>query len=366
MTVDGLDVVTTIEAVTPEWIAAVLSHAGVAGAVVDRFELTRVGTGQMGASYRLALDYAGERPASAPSSLIAKFASTDPRSRETGRAMHYYEAEVCFYREVAPRISMHVPRCWYAFVGAAGTDSIIVLEDVAPAEQGDQVAGCTVDQAALAMEELPRLHAPCFADPSFASLAWLNRQTPETTDLLASFLPVLLPQVVDHFGGRLSAQATSVAESLIPSVGDWMRGHPGPNTVQHGDYRIDNMLLSPGDDSSAPPLTVIDWQTVVWGSPVLDASYFLGGSLRVEDRRSDERDLLRIYHDGLMASGIDGLSWERCWSDYRRFAYAGFLVAAGASVLTVQTERGDDMFLAMIDRHTAQIEDLGSAEFLAG
>jgi hypothetical protein len=226
------------------------------------------------------------------------------------------------------------------------------------------VAGCTLEQAALAMEELPRLHAPCWADPAFESLSWLNRQTPETTDLLASFLPVLLPQVVDHFGDRLSARATAVAESLIPSVGAWMRGHPGPRSVQHGDYRIDNMLLSPGGDSSAPPLTVIDWQTVVWGSPVLDASYFLGGSLCVEDRRTHERDLLAVYHQGLVAAGIEDLGWERCWSDYRRFAYAGFLVAAGASVLTVQTARGDDMFLAMIDRHTAQIEDLGSAEFL--
>jgi Ecdysteroid kinase-like family len=365
VTGDGLDAVTSVETLSPEWVTAVLRHAGVAGATVDTFQLAEVGTGQMGASYRLLLDYAGGRPEAAPGSLIAKFASTDPRSRETGRAMGYYEAEVCFYREVAPRISMRVPHCWHAFVGAGGAESVILLEDVAPAEQGDQVAGCTVDEAALAMEELPRLHAPCWADPAFESLAWLNRRTPETTDLLASFLPVLLPQVVDHFGDRLSARATAVAESLIPAVGGWMRSHPGPNSVQHGDYRIDNMLLSPAGDPSAPPLTVVDWQTVVWGSPVLDASYFLGGSLCVDDRRTHERDLLGLYHGGLTAAGIEDLSWERCWSDYRRFAYAGFLVAAGASVLTVHTERGDEMFLAMIDRHTEQIEDLGSAEFLA-
>jgi hypothetical protein len=350
--------------VTPEWITDVLIHAGVTDVAVDAVEVSQVGTGQMGASYRLVLTYARARPDSAPPSLIAKFASTDPRSRETGRAMHYYEAEVSFYREVAPRISMRVPRCWHAFVGPTGTDCVVVLEDVAPARQGDQVAGCTVDQAALAMEELPRLHAPCWADPTLASRAWLNRHTPETTDLLASFLPVLLPQVVDHFGEHLTPRATAVAESLIPSVGTWMRGHPSPNTVQHGDYRIDNMLMSPPGHSSAPPLTVVDWQSVVWGAPVLDASYFLGGSLRVDDRRSHERELLRTYHEGLLAAGVDDLSWDRCWSDYRRFAYAGFLVAAGASVLTVQTERGDDMFLAMIDRHTAQIEDLGSEEFL--
>jgi len=43
-----------------------------------------------------------------------------------------------------------------------------VLEDVAPARQGDQIDGCGVAEARLAMEALARVHAPVFGDPALA------------------------------------------------------------------------------------------------------------------------------------------------------------------------------------------------------
>ncbi len=47
-------------------------------------------------------------------------------------------------------------------------------------------------------------------------------------------------------------------------------------------------------------------------------------------------------------------------TDYRRYAYAGYVMAVGASMLVERTARGDEMFLTMARRHAAQIEDLGS------
>ena len=134
--------------------------------------------------------------------------------------------------------------------------------------------------------------------------------------------------------------------------------------MQHGDYRLDNMLFRTADDSD--PLAVVDWQTVVWGPPLADASYFLGAGLVPEERREHERALLRVYYDALHARGVEGLTWERCWSDYRRYAFSGFLMAVAASMLVVQTERGDEMFLTMARRHGTQIVDLEAAEFLTG
>ena len=148
----------------------------------------------------------------------------------------------------------------------------------------------------------------------------------------------------------------------MAAIGTWLRNRPGPYAVQHGDYRLDNMLF--GTPAGGYPLTVVDWQTVTWGPPLADASYFLGAGLQVEDRRAHERALLRLYYDALIARGVQGFSWERCWSDYRRYAFSGYLMAVGASMMVVQTERGDEMFLTMARRHAAQIEDLEAAEFL--
>ncbi|MBT7279168.1 MAG: aminoglycoside phosphotransferase family protein, partial [Rhodobiaceae bacterium] len=61
------------------------------------FSFEPVGTGQVGDSYRVTLDWAAA-PAGVPSSLIAKCPAGDATSRETARNMHLYEIETQFYR----------------------------------------------------------------------------------------------------------------------------------------------------------------------------------------------------------------------------------------------------------------------------
>jgi aminoglycoside phosphotransferase (APT) family kinase protein len=132
--------------------------------------------------------------------------------------------------------------------------------------------------------------------------------------------------------------------------------------VQHGDYRIDNMLFATA--AGGHPLTVVDWQTAVWGAPLADVSYFLGASLPTEVRRAHEAALVRAYWDAVRAGGAAGLSWDRCWREYRRFTFAGVLMAICASMLVGQTARGDEMFLTMARRHATHALDLDALEFL--
>ena len=72
---------------------------------------------------------------------------------------------------------------------------------------------------------------------------------------------------------------------------------------------------------------------------------------------------METYRDGLGAYGID-YSWDACWSAYRRFSFAGVRMAVIASMIVVQTDRGDDMFMAMASRHAQQALDLDALEFL--
>ena len=102
-----------------------------------------------------------------------------------------------------------------------------------------------------------------------------------------------------------------MAERFRGGLSAWMRDREQPFAVQHGDYRLDNMLF--GTAEGGYPLAIVDWQTVVWGPPLADASYFLGAGLVPHTRRQEERALLRLYYDALRARGIDGFSWDRCW-----------------------------------------------------
>jgi hypothetical protein len=125
------------------------------------------------------------------------------------------------------------------------------------------------------------------------------------------------------------------------------------------------MLFGPdGRESSGRPLTVVDWQTVRLGCGTADVAYFLGAGLDVDTRRAHEHELVARYHRALESYGVTGYPFEACWEDYRRFSWSGYLMAVVASVLVGRTERGDAMFMAMANRHAAQIADLGAAELL--
>ena len=349
--------------VTPAWLDATLRSAGVLrnGRIAGAMP-TVVGTGQMGTSvrYELVCDAAGS---GAPRSVVCKFASSDPTSRSTGLSLRTYEVEVRFYQEVARSVAMRMPACHFADIDLATGEFVLVLEDLTPCVQGDQLAGCSVDQAALAMDELAKLHAPRWNDPSLARVEWLNRNATEEAHAFSEvFLPQLLPGFLERYATRLTPEEVRLAELLMERIGRFVRDRPGPRAVQHGDYRLDNMLF--GTAEGGHPLAVVDWQTVVWGPPAFDASYFLGAGLQVADRRRHERNLLRGYHDALRAAGVTGYAWDDLWRDYRRYAFGGFLMAIGASMMVVQTERGDEMFLTMIRRHGAQIGDADAAALL--
>lgn len=351
------------EQVTASWLTEVFRRAGVVGgARVVRFDSEVVGTGQMADSVRFTLHYDSETPL-APMSVVGKFTAADETSRSTGIAMRTSEVEVRFYQQVASTVAVRTPRCYHGDVNPATAEFVLILEDLAPARPGDQVAGCSADEAELALTELAALHAPRWGDPTLESLEWLNRRTDESNEAGSVIFPMLFEGFAERYGDVLDDDVLDVGRRLMPHIGAYLRSQPGPWTVQHADYRLDNLLF--GTVAGGVPLAVVDWQTVTLGPGVADVSYFLGAGPSEDDRRANEVPLVREYHSALVAGGVSGYTFDACFTDYRRYAYAGYLMAVGASMMVERTERGDEMFLAMARRHAAQIIDLRSHELLA-
>jgi Ser/Thr protein kinase RdoA (MazF antagonist) len=228
--------------------------------------------------------------------------------------------------------------------------------------QGDQVAGCTVDEAALVVEEAARLHAPLWGSPELDGLDWAVRWSQESQDGMQAMMTVLWPNFVERYGDRLDDDVVEMGGRFIATLPAYYANRPLPHTLIHNDYRLDNLLL--GTAEGGPPVAVVDWQTVGVGPALLDVSYFLGAGLQVDDRRANEEALVRQYHEALLAAGVEGYDGDRCWTDYRAFAFAGFHMAVLASMIVERTDRGDAMFLAMAGRHGRQILDLSSEELL--
>jgi hypothetical protein len=327
---------------TAAWLAAAVG----AGPVAD-FSVERIGTGQMSECYRVLLTYADDTADfDRPESVVLKVAATDPVSRQTGLAMGLYEREVCFYGDIAPQLDGPLAPCYHAAVDTSTGVFDLLLGDAGPAVVGDEIEGATIEQARLVAVELGRLHGPLIGDSSLAQASWLNRESPLNQAMVAT----LYAGFIDRYGDQITPEHRVVCERLVASFDAHLAAESDPGRIQglvHGDYRLDNMLFGTAEADRA--LTVVDWQTVSWGPAMTDLSYFLGGSLSAQDRREHYEALLRAYHEELGSAAP--ITLAEVAEGVRRQSFFGVMMAIVSSMLVERTERGDRMFMTMLQRH---------------
>ena len=335
--------------VSKEWLSAHLD------APVSAFTTERIGTGQMSECYRVNVQYDGEW--SAPASVVLKVAASDPMSRQTGVALGLYEREVKFYAEVAPGLEGPIAPCYHAsFDPEAGTFALL-LGDAGPAEVGDEIEGASLERARLAVTELGRLHGPAIGDPALAGAAWLNREPPVGQELLNQ----LYAGFLERYGDRIAPRHRTVCDKLVASFDAYLGEESGdPQGLVHGDFRLDNMLF--GCDGADRPLTVVDWQTVTWGPATTDLTYFLGCALPVEMRRAHADELMACYQEALGPNAP--LTLDEVRDGVRRQSFFGVMMAIVSPMLVQRTERGDEMFMTMIERHCEQVLDMDALALL--
>jgi hypothetical protein len=333
---------------TAGWLTAAID----AGTVAD-FTVERIGTGQMSECYRVGLTYADGAPRGArPDSVVLKVAATDPMSRQTGVTLRLYQREVCFYRDIAPRLHGPVAPCYHAAIDAASGFFDVLLGDANPAVVGDEIRGATTAQAQLAVTELARLQGPLLGDTTLADAPWLRRDTPVNQALITA----LHAGFVDRYGDQIAPQHRMVCERLVSGFDDYRAEEAAEDRIQglvHGDYRLDNMLF--GAAGAERPLTVVDWQTVTWGPAMTDLAYFLGCALPVADRRTHYDTLLDGYHTALGPQAPISLADVR--EGVRRQSFFGVMMAIVSSMLVERTQRGDAMFMTMLQRHCEHVLD---------
>lgn len=342
------------EAIDAAWLTRALQARGI-DAVVSGFDAKPVGTGQIGDSIRFRLRYARGGDG-APASVVGKFPAADPVSFATGVALGNYVREVRFYQHLAATARVSTPDWYVAEADDATGEFVLLMEDLAPAEQGDQLSGVSLDQARLVIDEAARLHSAHWADPMLDTLPWVSGSaaappgaaTPEMVQALwAGFR--------DRYAERLAPAHVEVGERLAGRFGAYAAGREGPRCLTHNDFRPDNMMF--GVPAGGRPVTVLDWQSFAYGVGAVDVAYFLAGALPVDVRRAHEAELLDRYRQGLIAGGVTGYGADELARDYAGGAFLLFLTAFFASMIVKQTARGDDMFMQMIASATDHIAD---------
>ena len=355
-----------IDDVTPEWLTSALCEGGLDVRVSALAkENIGEGVGVNGVTTRLRVDY---KPGSAqgPASLVLKLPAAPQASKEIGLRLGFYENEIRFYDELASSVSVNLPRHYYTGMDKERQDYALLLEDMAPAVPGDDIASCSWDEALSIVDELPKLHAPWWNSQLLPSLPWLPVGEPNVEAANARFQETLFPAAMKNFGDTLSPTAYRVAEKYSRGLVHIVRQMTAePYTLTHSDYRLVNMLL--GGPPSARKITVLDWQRVAMGKGAIDLAFFAVLSLPTEARRAWQWDLVERYHAGLLEHGIGDYTLAQCRRDYRLCAFAPTCIAlAHGSRPPSQLDgpAGALLQATLVERAAAAMEDLDMEEFL--
>ena len=327
----------------PETLEELLTPAWLTSALAPRFpgiEVTAVTPGpvisRVSTNARFEIDCAGGVPDGLSPYLCAKGYFT-----EVGRsARHAAEPEVCFYRDLAEQAGIRTLRSVYAEMDAALESGVVITEDVVVkgATFLDGRSDYTPDQTAESLEELAALHAATWSDPSLANAAWLAPRLDMATQVRG------VAEIAGNFACEIGAgvpERVRDAQRLYDAYCALAKEAPAvtPWCVIHGDAHVGNVFL----DANGRP-AFLDWQLVQRGPWYLDVGYHIASSLKIEDRRRVENDLLRHYLDHLGARGIEVPDWDEAWHGMRRgilhgFYLWGITLKVHPSVTTVLLDR---------------------------
>ena len=353
---------------TPDWLTRALCETGTIGdTAVTSFDMNpniAAGTGFMGQLARVTLHYDSPEER-APRSLIAKFPTPVPENRQIADLFRFYEIETRFYEQIAGEVELRTPRCYYNARDAETSDFVLLLEDLAPARVGDQLAGCSVEQAELALRELAKFHATWWEHPRLAELDWLPfTNEPVRARLAEAAYQQAWGPFVEQFGNQVPGSILALGERFGENVVNLIsRLSEPPRTIMHGDYRLDNLFFATPEGGE--PLAVIDWQIMSRGRGIFDVAYFMTGALPPVDRKAKELDLLKMYHRILRENGAQGYEFDQCLHDYRAstlFCWLYAVIVLGT--LDVANERGLALFTTNLQQSVAAITDLNAGELL--
>ncbi len=346
----------TLGDVSAEWLAEAM------GVGIDSIELHPIAAGEgfMGQLARVSIHSSDP---TVPATVIIKLPTADPAGQFMGQQMRVWEREHAFYRDVAPLMTIRVPR---PYVNLADPPCL-VLEDLAPAVPGDHVVGASLDQAERAIDVLARHHAHWFEHPLLTEFDWVPGLDDPAVLTLGPTFEIGWPLFLERYGSELPDRVLRWCERFVAQLPEWITTHYDDRvTLTHGDFRLDNMFFNDheGGDRS---VTVIDWQLGMRAPGQTDFVYFCANNLTVEMRREHEEALLQRYVSGLHAAGVpvDAVTVDGVRQGYLE-GLMFYAMSFGASLLTLNpaNERGAALFDALVRRTFTAVDDLSAGHAL--
>ncbi len=343
------------EELTTDWLEHAMADV-LDGARIESFshEIIGVGEGFMGQVARLTLHHTGGC-AAAPRTVIAKFAATQPETRQMARDQNAYGREVGFYRDIGVEAGVPVPACYFSAFEEESYRFVLLLEDLAPGAPSDQVVGTRRETSREVIEQFARLHARWWnseALQSYPWARWVMKEVPMEDGL--ALLDASMREA--EATGRFNAYPEM--KRLMPLLRPLFKLDPAPPfpfTLTHGDLRSDNVIEPTAEGGR---FAIIDWQLAGVGDPVYDVVRWLVQSISIEDRRKTEAELLRLYHGRLVEHGVRGYGYRKFLRDYKTNLVVVLLMfSMSMDAIDQSSERAQRLFHRFYSRLDAALID---------
>ena len=361
-----LSIPNTPNDITPQWLTEALYSIDILpNAIVTSLCIEPIAeftcAGQLA---RLHLSFSQPK-STLPSTLVAKLHAPDEPMRAKTRPFTPDKQEILFYQQLASEMPLRIPHCYYSAMNVNDGKYVRILEDLAPAKVGDQIRGSTAKEAAIALRAIASFHAYWWKSEKFEGIDWLTGSTTSSdavTRWVIEEYRKAFPTFVDKTGTLLTDTIKAFGEKLPEKLMDNSQHGKSPQTLVHGDFRLENVFF--GTSLGESGFAVIDWQDISHGEGVWDVAWFIGGCLQTTSKRqAEEWQLLKTYHETLKANGVSGYTFDACWNDYR-LAILRYFVQAVLMVASLNPEnnRENRLARAISERFIAAITDVRLTE----
>lgn len=164
-----------------------------------------------------------------------------------------------------------------------GSAFTLLLEDLRTSEAGDQLDGCTADEAAVAAVQVAGLHGPTWCNAETAGFEWLIPPVAAIAPHVAPRMPGEVETFIEK-RPELSEDARRALRTFAGSYAEWALARTEPWSLVHCDFRLDNLLFAPR--GSGRTVTTVDWASLAVAHPVRDVAFLLGSGLDPAERCS--------------------------------------------------------------------------------
>jgi fructosamine-3-kinase len=250
--------------VAASWLQDALSD------VFQDVQIRAVQTERVGEGYGLAsrIFRYGWQGGEQINSVVVKLWSTDSLAGER---------EIHFFHQFGSARGARIPVCYHAAVDRNGKRGVLVLEDLEPVEQGDDLQQLPLDRAQLLAQSLAGMHARWMRSHDLEGADWLRVLYPWEPEVgwFASRRTVFL----ERFSDRLTHTARSLLNQIeyAPAVSN-ERLITAPNTLLHADLHLDNIVF----ERDGNPV-ILDWANCARGPAASDVYRLLFGISQPQD-----------------------------------------------------------------------------------